>query len=219
MRNIIFISPPGAGKGTQSIRISQEYNIPTISFGELLREEARTGSDLGNYIHDLQTKGILVDNNISVKVLNNRLEKDDCRNGYILDGYPRNLEQANSYNELLNRLNMEMGLVIFLNPPYEEIKKRIIGRLNCPKCKATFNEQIDFLKPKKNGICDTCGEQLVRRSDDNEESYKTRYNVYITETMPVINYYRDLGVLYEVNEVNIDEVTSKIRDIIEANND
>ena len=125
MKNIILISPPGAGKGTQAQIMSEKYNIPAISFGELLREEARTGSDLGNHIHELQTKGILVEDDICIKVLEKRLKSDDCKNGFILDGYQRSIEQVYLYDSLIERLNIDFGIVIFLNPPYEEIKKRM----------------------------------------------------------------------------------------------
>ena len=219
MRNIILISPPGAGKGTQAKIISEKYNIPAISFGELLREEARTESDLGKHIHELQTKGILVENDICIKVLEKRLMADDCKNGFILDGYQRSMEQVHLYDELIEKLNYDFGIVIFLNPPYDEIKKRIIGRVSCPNCKAVFNDQIDFLKPKVEGICDDCNSALVKRSDDNEESYKTRYSVYINQTKPVIDCYRERGVLYEIADTEMDIVTSKIMDILEGTND
>ncbi len=218
MKNIIFLSPPAAGKGTQSNKISSKYNIPAISFGDLLREEASSGSELGNYIHELQTKGVLVDDDIALKVLEKRLNMDDCLNGYILDGYPRNINQAHAYDELLKKLNRDLGIVIFLNPPFDAIKNRVVGRVSCPNCKATFNEEIDFLKPKKQGICDNCGEALVRRSDDNLEAYKTRYDVYLTSTSPLIDFYKERNVLYEIDDVNIDTVTSKIIEIIEGNN-
>ena len=219
MKNIIFLSPPAAGKGTQSNIISEKYNIPAISFGDLLREEASSGSELGNYIHELQTKGVLVDDDIALKVLENRLNKSDCLNGYILDGYPRNINQAHAYDELLKKLNRDLGIVIFLNPPFDEIKNRVVGRVSCPKCKATFNEEIDFLKPKVQGICDKCGSNLVKRSDDNLEAYKTRYDVYLEKTSPLIDFYRERNVLYEIDDVDIDIVTSKIIEIIEGNND
>lgn len=219
MKNIIFLSPPAAGKGTQSNIISNKYNIPAISFGDLLREEASSGSELGNYIHELQTKGVLVDDDIALKVLEKRLNMNDCSKGYILDGYPRNINQANSYDELLRKLNRDLGIVIFLNPPFDEIKNRVVGRVSCPKCKATFNEEIEFLKPKVQGICDKCGSNLVKRSDDNLEAYKTRYDVYLTSTSPLIDFYKERNVLYEIDDVNIDTVTSKIIEIIEGNND
>ena len=219
MKNIIFLSPPAAGKGTQSNIISNKYNIPAISFGDLLRDEASSGSALGNYIHELQTKGVLVDDDIALKVLEKRLNMNDCLNGYILDGYPRNINQAHSYDELLNKLNRDLGIVIFLNPPFDEIKNRVVWRVSCPKCKATFNEEIEFLKPKKQGICDKCGSNLVKRSDDNLEAYKTRYDVYLESTSPLIDFYRERKVLYEIDDVDIDIVTSKIINIIEGNND
>jgi len=219
MKNIIFISAPGAGKGTQAARIKEKYNIPAISFGDLLRDEVRTGSDLGKYIHELQTKGILVDDDVCIKVLEKRLSMDDVKKGFILDGYQRTLKQVELYDNLLKKLNMELGIVIFLNPPYEEIKSRVINRISCPNCKAVYNELIQTLKPKKEGICDKCNTILVKRSDDNEESYKTRYDVYINQTKAVIDYYRSIGVLYEINDTDIDIITSKIINIIEDNND
>lgn len=219
MRNIILISPPGAGKGTQAKIISEKYNIPAISFGELLREEARTESDLGKHIHELQTKGILVEDDICIQVLEKRLKSDDCKNGFILDGYQRSIEQVHLYDKLIEKLNLDFGIVIFLNPPYDEIKKRIIGRLSCPNCKAIFNDQIDFLKPNVEGICNECNSTLVKRSDDNETSYKTRYDVYINQTKPVIDCYKKRGVLYEINDTDMDTVTSKIINIIEDAND
>jgi len=217
MKNIILISPPGAGKGTQAQFISNKYNIPAISFGELLREEARTGSDLGNHIHELQTKGILVEDDICIKVLEKRLKSDDCKNGFILDGYQRSMEQVYLYDKLIERLNLDFGIVIFLNPPYDEIKKRIIGRIICPNCKEIFNDQIEFLKPKVSGVCDKCNSTLIKRSDDNEVSYKTRYDVYINQTKPVIDCYKQRGVLYEIDDTDMNLVTSKIIDIIEGN--
>ena len=219
MKNIIFLSPPAAGKGTQSNKISEKYNIPAISFGDLLRIEASSGSELGNYIHKLQTQGVLVDDDIALKVLEKRLNMDDCSNGYILDGYPRNINQAYSYDELLKKLNKDLGIVIFLNPPFDEIKNRVVGRVSCPNCKATFNEEIDFLKPIKQGICDKCSSKLIKRSDDNLEAYKTRYDIYLKSTSPLIDFYKERKVLYEIDDVDIDTVTSKIIDIIEGNND
>ena len=118
-----------------------------------------------------------------------------------------------------NKNSSYLGIVIFLNPPFDEIKNRVVGRVSCPKCKATFNEEIEFLKPKKQGICDKCGSNLVKRSDDNLEAYKTRYDVYLNSTSPLIDFYKERKVLYEVDDVDIDIVTSKIINIVEGNND
>lgn len=217
--NIIFLAPPLAGKGTQASIISNKYNIPAISFGDLLREEVDKKTELGNYIYELQTKGLLVDDSIVLKILKTRLSMDDCLNGYILDGYPRNINQANSYDELLNGMNKKIDIVIYLNPPFNEIEKRVLGRINCPNCKTTFNENIEFLKPKKQGICDKCNSNLVKRSDDNLSSYKKRYDVYIENTLPLVDYYKEKNILYEINDTDINTITSKIINIIEAKND
>lgn len=217
--NIIFLAPPLAGKGTQASIISNKYNIPAISFGDLLREEVDKKTKLGNYIYELQTKGLLVDDSIVIEMLKKRLSKSDCSNGYILDGYPRNINQANIYYKLLNEMNKKIDIVIFLNPPFNEIEKRVLGRINCPNCKKTYNENIEFLKPKKQGICDECNSSLVKRSDDNLSSYKKRYDVYIENTLPLVDFYKERNILYEINDTDINSVTSKIIDIIEAKND
>ncbi len=216
MKSIIFIAPPAAGKGTISRMFNEKYGIPDISVGALLRDEASTGSEIGKIIHDKQTKGILVDNDITIQVLKNRLMHEDCKNGYILDGYPRNLVQAEAYDEILREMNKDLGIVVLLNVPYEEIKKRIVGRLSCNDCGAIYNLFNPKLKPKDESLCDKCGGNLVKRSDDNEESFAIRYQTYQEVTEPLIDYYRNKGCLHEVDSIDSKEAFEKIEQLLKG---
>ena len=214
MKSLIFIAPPAAGKGTQSEIISKKYNIPSISTGDLLREARTEESEIGKIIREKQDKGLLVDDEIVLELLKKRLNESDCNNGYILDGFPRNVEQAVAYEKILNELNKDLGVVILLEVDKELAKKRITGRLNCPKCKAVFNELFENMKPAKEGICDHCGTLLVKRSDDNEETFEQRYLTYLEKTEPLVNYYESKGNLFRVDSTTKDEATKDIENII-----
>lgn len=198
MKSIIFISPPSAGKGTQSKLISDEYNIPHISVGSLLREVADSDSEIGHQLRDVLISGQLVDNKITSKILKNRLMDSDCNNGYILDGFPRSMEQAIYYEELLKELNKDLGLVIFLDISKELATKRALSRLMCSNCGSSYNLEIPDLRPKKDNICDRCGNTLSIRSDDNKESFEKRFDVYMNSTNELIDYYEKKGVLRRV---------------------
>lgn len=198
MKNIIFIAPPAAGKGTQAAMFHEKYNIPNISVGSLLREEAEKQTEIGKLIREKQAKGILVDDWITNQILKDRLMNTDCDAGYILDGYPRSLKQAESYEEILKSLGKDLGVVIYITVPYEETKKRIVGRRSCKDCGTIYNIYVDGMMPDVDSICDKCGGELIVRSDDNEESFKVRYETYLTQTEPLIKFYKDKNVLYEV---------------------
>jgi adenylate kinase len=195
MKNIIFIAPPSAGKGTQSKLISEKYNLPHISTGDLLREETSKGTEFGNEIKAIMESGNLVSDEIITKLLENRLSQDDCNNGYILDGYPRNIEQAKIYEELLTKLNKDLGVVIFLDIPRQVALDRVLSRIVCPSCGTSFNLVEEALKPKKEGICDKCGSDLKVRSDDNSETFANRFDTYLNKTQSLIDYYKEKGVL------------------------
>ena len=214
MRSLIFIAPPAAGKGTQSEIISKKYNIPSISTGDLLRDASKTD----NNIKEILVKGLLVDDETVLKLLKNRLNESDCNNGYILDGFPRNVEQAIAYEKILNELNKDLGVVILLEVDKELAKRRITGRLNCPKCKAVFNKLNEEMKPKQEGICDHCGETLVTRSDDNEETFEQRFQTYLDKTAPLIEYYSNKGNLYRVDSNTLGGATKEIELILNDNN-
>ncbi|MBR3161763.1 MAG: adenylate kinase [Bacilli bacterium] len=220
MKNIIFIAPPAAGKGTQSKLVSAEYNIPHISTGDLLRDEINSGSELGNKIIDDMNSGVLVSNDIIIRLLRNRISEVDCKNGYILDGFPRNVEQAKIYQDLLNELRINVGLVIYMDIDKELAMSRSLSRVICSSCGASYNNNVAELRPKLDGICDKCGHGLVVREDDNRETIYKRYDTYLAETQPLIDYYTEEGILKEVKIESNDsaqDVFTKIKSIIDNN--
>lgn len=216
--NIIFIAPPAAGKGTQAEMLSTKYNIPHISTGDLLRNASQDGSERGKMIADMMVQGLLVSDEIILELLKERLQKEDCNNGYILDGYPRNIEQAKQYEEMLKELDKELGLVIYLDIDKEVAMKRIVGRVSCSNCGTVYNEMFEETKPLKNGVCDKCNSELVRRADDNEETFNTRFETYINKTQALIDYYDSLGSLYRVNSgINKENTFEQIENILRGN--
>lgn len=195
MKNIIFIAPPAGGKGTQAKMLSEKYNIPHISTGDLLREESLKSTELGMNIKDAISNGKFVSNEIITSLLEKRLMRSDCNNGYILDGYPRNMEQVVIYENLLKMLDKDLGMVIFFDVDRELAMKRALSRISCINCGATYNLSVNELKPKLEGICDKCNMNLNIRSDDNVESFITRYDAYINKTKDLIDYYNNKNVL------------------------
>lgn len=215
MKSIIFIAPPAAGKGTQSKLISKKYNIPHISIGDLLRYSINSEDESSKKINEYMEKGLLVSDDIILNLLKNRLKQQDCISGYILDGFPRNVNQAKEYDKLLEKLDKDLGLVILLDIDKETLKNRIVGRLSCNKCGSVYNELIKETKPKNVGLCDKCNLKLSKRIDDNEETFEMRYNTYLKEIEPLINYYDDKGCLYRVNaNINADLIFKEIQSII-----
>ena len=198
MKNIIFIAPPAAGKGTQSKLVSEEYNIPHISTGDLLREEIAKGTSLGKSIKEDMEKGNLVSDEVITTLLKNRITSADCKEGYILDGYPRNLTQAKIYNELLEELGYDKGVVIFFDIDKERALKRTLIRIICSNCGSSYNLLVEELKPKKENICDRCGTELNTRKDDTEEVFIHRFDTYINSTKDLIDYYNELGLLHKI---------------------
>ena len=174
MKSIIFIAPPAAGKGTQSKLISKKYNIPHISIGDLLRYSINSEDESSKKINEYMEKGLLVSDDIILNLLKNRLKQQDCISGYILDGFPRNVNQAKEYDKLLEKLDKDLGLVILLDIDKEILKNRIVGRLSCNKCGSVYNELIKETKPKNVGLCDKCNLKLSQRIDDNEEKFDRR---------------------------------------------
>ena len=217
MKNIVFIAPPAAGKGTHSKLVSAEYNIPHISTGDLLRDEVETGSNLGKFIKSEMDLGNIISDDIMINLLRNRIAKVDCNNGYILDGYPRNLEQALVYDNLLHELGIEIGTVIFMDIDADLALKRTMSRMICSTCGSSFNKTDESLRPKIDGICDKCGHLLKVRSDDNEKTFVNRFNTYVNSTEPLLQYYRDKGILKEIkiNESDkVNDIFNKIKEYI-----
>lgn len=198
MKNIIFVSPPAAGKGTQSKLISKEYNIPHISTGDLLREEIQKKTILGNEIKKVIDTGALVNDNLMSELLFNRLSQKDCENGFILDGYPRNIEQAKIYEEILEKLNKDIGKVILLDIDKKTALNRISGRLVCPKCGTSYNVNVKSLSPQKENTCDKCNSKLIKRDDDNIDTFSKRFDIYLEKTNPLLNYYKQKNILEKI---------------------
>ncbi len=199
MKSIILIAAPAAGKGTEASILKEKYHMAHISTGDILREKAQEDSEMGRDINYKINNGIFVSDELIIDILKERIQKDDCANGYILDGFPRNVAQAEAYQEMLKELNKDLGIVIVIDIDKNVAAKRIAGRRSCPNCKAVFNVNSDELKPKVEGHCDKCGTELVQRADDNEETYLGRYNTYIEKTSPLIDFYDKLGVVYHVD--------------------
>ena len=200
MKNIIFIAPPAAGKGTVSARICDKYNIPHISTGDLLRDEIKNSTKLGLEIKDAMARGEFVSDEVITKLLKKRLSNKDCKKGYILDGYPRNVNQAIVYDKLLEELDFDLGKVILLDIDKDVAMQRALSRLVCSKCGLSYNLLNNELSPVKEGICDSCGSPLKSRSDDNEETFINRFNTYMNETFPLVDYYEKKNNLVKNNK-------------------
>lgn len=202
MKNLILLAAPGAGKGTLSKRLQEKYGYAHISTGDLLREKAAKGDELGNKIKAMQEAGQLVTSEIVYAALEDKLKSSECANGYILDGFPRNLEQAVEYEKILERIGKEIGIVISIEVPREVLVERITGRRSCKDCGAIFNIFNPVMTPKKEGVCDKCGGELLHRSDDTVETLDARYDTYLKNTEPLIDYYSGKGILYKLDGVD-----------------
>lgn len=216
MKNIIFIAPPAAGKGTQAKLVSSEYNIPHISTGDLLRGEMTKKSEIGLSIKKDMDNGNLVSDEIITMLLKQRITSSDCKNGYILDGYPRNLVQAKLYNNLLEELKINKGIVIFFDINRETALKRTLSRIICQNCGSSYNLMIDDLKPKKENICDRCNNKLQTRTDDTEEIFIHRFDTYVNSTKDLIEYYDNLGLLHkiDVSDKNVETIFEEVKEIL-----
>lgn len=216
MKNIIFIAPPAAGKGTASALVCEKYNIPHISTGDLLRDEIANQTKLGVEIKDAMARGEFVSDEVITKLLKKRLSLKDAKKGYILDGYPRNIKQAEIYDDLLKELSYDMGVVIFLDIDKDTAMKRALSRVVCSKCGLSYNLDNKELSPIKEGICDACGGELKTRGDDNKETFITRFDTYMKETYPLIKYYEKKNnlVKIEVSNLTADEVFLEVKKVI-----
>ena len=217
MRNIILIAPPAAGKGTISEKLIDKYGYKHISTGNILRDMANRDDEFGHNLKNILSSGKLVSDEIVYEALKRRLLMNDLDGGYILDGFPRNLNQANEYDKILGEVGKKLGVVIYLNTPKEILEKRIIGRRICSSCGATYNVLTGVNTPKKEGICDRCGSSLYQREDDNSESFKTRYETFIEQTYPLIDFYKKRNVLYSIDSILLDDTMKKVEELINDN--
>lgn len=205
---IIMLGAPGAGKGTQAKMIAEKYSIPHVSTGDIFRANIKEGTELGKEAKQYMDKGLLVPDELTVKILLDRVAKDDCKNGYVLDGFPRTIPQAEVLDNALNKLGDKIDYAIDVDVPDENIIKRMSGRRACLSCGATYH--IEHIPPKKEGVCDVCGQELVLRDDDKPETVKNRLNVYHEQTQPLIDFYTAKGILKTVDG------TLDMKDVFEA---
>lgn len=209
---LIFMGPPGCGKGTQTHKLAEELNLPRIDTGSMLRAVAKEDNPLGRRVKDLIDGGNLAPIEVVASVIKNRLTQDDMKNGFILDGYPRSLEQAEVLDEILSELNKDKEVnlkVINFDMPIETLVERLVNRRTCRGCGKIYN--LMFVKPKKTGICDVCSSELGSRKDDTAETAQVRMQTYKKQTKPLIEFYEKRNLLYNVNgNQNIDEVYTEI---------
>lgn len=199
MKNIMFIAAPAAGKGTQAELLVNKYHISHISTGDILRNIAKEDSEIGNYVYEMMSNGELVKDEIIYKIVEDYLIKTDCQNGFIIDGFPRNYQQALQFDEILNRLGLNLNYVFVLDISKKTLEKRVTGRRICEDCKAVYNINEESKMPLKESICDRCGGKLLQRKDDNLEAFQIRYNNYLEKTASILDYYENKGVLYHVD--------------------
>ena len=205
---IIMLGAPGAGKGTQAKLIAEKYQIPHISTGDIFRANIKEGTDLGMEAKEYMDKGQLVPDELTVKILLDRVSKEDCKRGYVLDGFPRTIPQAEVLDNEVAKLGDKIDFAIDVDVPDENIIRRMSGRRCCPKCGATYH--IEHIPPKKEGVCDACGSELIIRDDDKPETVKSRLDVYHKQTQPLIDHYSKLNILRTVDG------TQDMQDVFDA---
>ena len=211
---IIMLGAPGAGKGTQAKMIADKYGVPHISTGDIFRANIKNGTELGMEAKKYMDQGLLVPDELTVRILLDRVAQDDCKNGYVLDGFPRTIPQAEVLDSELTKLGDHIDYAINVDVPDENIVKRMSGRRACLTCGATYH--IEHVPPKKEGICDVCGSELVLRDDDKPETVKNRLDVYHKQTQPLIDFYTEKGVLRSVDgTVDMKDVFAAIVAILE----
>lgn len=191
--NIILMGPPGAGKGTQAKLIIQEFNLPHISTGDMFREAMKNETPLGLKAKSYIDQGHLVPDDVTIGIVEERLTQDDCKGGFLLDGFPRTIPQAEALDKMMEKMHRKIDLVIDVETPKEELIRRISGRRVCKSCGAPYH--VDTMKPKVDGVCDICGGTLIQRKDDNVEALEVRLNHYEHETKPLLDYYKKAGNL------------------------
>ena len=211
--DIIMLGAPGAGKGTISSRLEQKYNLPHISSGDIFRYNIKNNTEIGIKAKSYIDKGLLVPDDVTIKMMIDRINQDDCKNGFILDGFPRNPIQAKAFDDELSKNNKNIDIVILVEGDLDKIAKRLSGRRVCENCGEAYH--IVSLKPKVEGKCDKCGANLIQRKDDTEEVIWNRFKTYETETKPLVEYYKQKNILKVVDGfANLDDTIDKISKIL-----
>lgn len=206
---IVLLGPPGAGKGTQAVRLAEKAGVPHISTGDMFRQAVREGTPLGREAKAYMDRGALVPDEVTIGIVRERLAKDDAAKGFVFDGFPRTTVQAEALDRILAELERPLEAVVNLVVPDEEIVRRLAGRRVCPQCGATYH--VAFNPPAEPGRCDRCGAELVQRHDDREETVRERLGVYHRQTAPLVDYYREAGLLVQVDGTgDVDAVTASV---------
>ena len=212
--NIILMGLPGAGKGTQASEIVKKFPIPHISTGDMFRKAIKDETDLGKEAKSYMDRGELVPDEVTVGIVKERISEDDAKKGFLLDGFPRTIDQAESLNQIMSELDREIDAVINIEVPEEELMNRLTGRRICEKCGTTYH--LVFNPPKVDGICDINGGKLYQREDDNPETVSNRLSVNVKQSKPILEYYNNKGVLKNIDgSKDIDEVTNDVIDILD----
>lgn len=212
-KNLIFFGAPGAGKGTMANALKAVHPVAHISTGDLLRDEIRRDTELGRAASEIMKAGKLVPDEIVADMVRARLSQPDCANGFILDGYPRTVPQAHLLDKVLADLGLTLDCVVYLKVDDDVILKRLTSRVSCKDCKAIYN--LLFMPPKKAGVCDECGGELVQRADDSLETAQNRLKVFYEQTSPLLDLYRERGLVYERSELDLDKATRLLLDELE----
>lgn len=211
----VLLGAPGSGKGTQGAVLSEKYNIPQVSTGDLLRAAVAAGSELGKKAKSAMDAGALVSDEIVIGLIRERISQADAKEGYILDGFPRNIAQAEALDAMLTALNQPLQGVVLLDVAFEELLQRLTGRRTCKDCGAIYN--IHLSPSKIDGQCDACSGELLQRADDNEETIGNRLNVYLEQTSPLIGYYQSQGKLHSIAGIgNVDDITTAVAAIFDT---
>ncbi len=212
---IVFMGPPGAGKGTQAEKIVENYQIPHISTGDMFRKAIKDQTELGMEAKRYMDQGALVPDHVTIGIVKDRLSESDCKSGFLLDGFPRTVDQAKALDEILTSLDSKIDYVIN-DVDLDILKERLTGRRICRSCGATYH--MIFNPPKNADVCDKCGGELYQRKDDNEETVGNRLNVYVSQTKPLLDYYSLAGNLVNINgQQSIDLVFEEIREVLGGN--
>ena len=212
---LVLLGAPGAGKGTQAKMLIEKYKIPQISTGDILRKAVADSTPLGKEAKVIMDKGELVPDKIVLGLVEERVKQDDCKKGFILDGFPRNTAQAEALDKMLNATGLPIDSALSVDVPKDDLMKRLTGRRTCKNCQQMYN--VYYSPPKKDVVCDKCGGELFQRGDDKEDTIKKRLEVYDAQTAPLIDYYNKKGILKSVMGVgNIDEIFNKVCALLEG---
>ncbi len=211
--NLILLGPPGAGKGTQAKMLMDKYDIPQISTGDILRAAVKDGTEMGRQAKEYMDAGKLVPDEVIIGIVKDRLKEDDCQNGYMLDGFPRTVPQAEALDAMLKEMDSKIDHVISIEVPDEELIERLTGRRTCRECGSGFHLKFD--PPKTEGVCDKCGGELYQRDDDNVETVTNRLKVYKDQTQPLIDYYQGQGLIRPIDGMGgIKEIFERIVEVL-----